>query len=1531
MSNRVVKNTIIIFNEYFYKEIDLDSYRKEEIIISNTEDCDIKINVKSDKWSFKLKKENNIWILEEGTDIYYSINGIKIYRKKLSHGDEISVKSMKKDEIFKMNFFLDFSTGKENYDKGLLVDELTEVKFGRANNNTIVIEDSLVDEYHCVLKLFNDKCEIIDLGSKYSIYINGRKVYDKQEVEDNDFIIICGYKFLYKDKAIYFSTYNEKILIIDNEDKIISKNSTAVSYPEFIRTPRFIYTLPEDDIEIVAAPRRETKQGLEVLLGLVPMVGMSALTLATNMGGNKIYQFGMIGVTFASSMLLMSYNNGKVKKNTKNRNIMYREYINDKEKVIKDLYDTQKNNLQKLYPTVEDAINTIKNFERRLWEKDINHKDFLEVFIGKGTVPISFKVTIPKEEFGEREDELLFLPNKLKEKYEKIEKMPITINLKEINSIGAIGDKENLNQFLRNLIIEVITYHYYEDVNIACVMNKGEEENWKWMRWLPHVWNKNKKIRFMGAGKESSHYVLNYLNDVLKNRKQDDNNNDSVLKKPHYIMIVTDPSLLLNEEIAEIISNNHNLGLTVIYAYNEIELIPDYCTNIIDILSKEEGKLINVLDSGNAIKFNFECYDENIYEEITRRIAPIYVKEMFSQNTLPKSISLYDLYGVKSARQLPLLENWKQNDVCKTMEAPLGIDTAGEMVSLNIHEKSHGPHGLVAGTTGSGKSEILQSYIISLAINFHPYDVAFILIDYKGGGMANLFRDLPHLIGTITNLDGNMVNRSLALIKSELKRRQRIFSKYDVNHIDGYKKLEKEDKSLEPLPHLIIIADEFAELKSDQPDFMKELVSAARIGRSLGVHLILATQKPSGVVDDQIWSNSKFKLCLKVQDEGDSNEVLKSPVAAHIVDPGRAYFQVGNNEIFQLFQSAWSGAKQYEDEDIDKNDIEISLVSLEGARKIIYSSKEENKGKKAITQLEYTVNHINKVFYANGYKKIDDCWVPPLEDIVHLNNIIKEEDKFFNSTNIELSRQIKATVGIVDIPELQTKKSFSYNFSEDGNLVIIGGPAYGKTTLLQTISASLMMSYTPEEVNLYILDFGTRTLNCLNKSKHVGGVILSDDEEKLSNFIKMIKKEILKRKKLFAEVGASSLVNYKIASEKNLPQIIIMIDNYIALKELYEDYEDDFIYFSREGAALGISMIVTGHQFNNISYRMQMNFKMKTVFTCLDTSEYANIFNAGVLHPSNKKGRAIVEDNGINEIQIALPTESDNEVQRIKELSEEIEFINNKWTGESAKEILSIPDVVLLDDWIKEIDNNSKNSMLVPCGFNVDELEHMSISLEKYPTFLIIGDAKTGKSNMLRNIAYASNNLWNENELIVFDSSNNGLKGIKEYSNVKYYINNSEQYEEIFDYLNGEGERRKEFVEQAMLNDSMLDESDIVAELTPMIILIDNISELTTNIELESKYVDILNKLTGEYSNYNIKVIAASSEEKFKDNQYSANYMMNIKDNQYGLVLDSLDRQTLFDVQLRYGTVEKEILKGDGYLILKNNFYRVKTPKNTIV
>ena len=317
---------------------------------------------------------------------------------------------------------------------------------------------------------------------------------------------------------------------------------------------------------------------------------------------------------------------------------------------------------------------------------------------------------------------------------------------------------------------------------------------------------------------------------------------------PHYVVIITDLTLLLGHNIMEhIYEDLTGIGISFVFVDEVIESLPEHVKTVIDYRGDKKATLL--LQDGNYTNKEITPLPSvslSEKENFARNLAGIHHIQTL-RNSIPNSITFLEMYGVNKVEELELLKRWQENETFQTMAVPLGVRGRDDILYLNIHEKAHGPHGLIAGTTGSGKSELIQSYILSLAVNYHPYEVAFLLIDYKGGGMANLFADLPHVVGTITNLDGNQANRALVSIKAELKKRQRIFAENDVNHINQYMKLFKEGKVKEPLPHLLIISDEFAELKANQPDFMDELVSTARIGRSLGVKLILATQKPSGV------------------------------------------------------------------------------------------------------------------------------------------------------------------------------------------------------------------------------------------------------------------------------------------------------------------------------------------------------------------------------------------------------------------------------------------------------------------------------------------------------------------------------------------------------------------------------------------------------------------------------------------------------------------------------------------------------------
>lgn len=1516
MKMRDIKNVLILFNNDFYKETDIDSYENDELIISNDMDSDIPLNIDVNlDFSLKLQKNCGYWEISEGENVYLVINDIKVSSKKLLHGDQVSVKlATNRLELFKINFFLDFSSGKENYDKIVYFDNCEKITIGSDEDNNICIADALVDKNHCYIKKDGRKYSIVDTNSRYSVHINGKKINRQAKLNINDFIIICGYKFLFKGDRLLLNNYSNTITIKGLDVSVNEIAKSTLQYPEFIRNPRYMYHLPEEKVEIIAPPKKDQKPTADTFLALIPTIGMMVLMVSIRSGSNAIYYIGMVCITVFSTILMFVLKYKKANKNIKERNEKYLEYLAHQESTINELYNEQQRISHILYPSNEEAIDVVESFNHRLWEKELSHEDFLSVCIGKGVVPISFQVDIPKEQWGETEDELILLPRDIKDKYKEINDMPITLNLTDEDGVALIGEKIDLYQFVVNMIIQIVSYHYYEDVKLALICDDDEAEEWQWLRWLPHVWSADKKFRFLGEGKEAAHNVMSVLVNYFEamNEAQDKQKDKNRKVKPYFIILVTNPDLLDKEKLSTYLEKSNGIGYTPIFLYEHFEKTPKNCSVKIQLHNKEEGEMIHFNKAEEVVRFTYKASNLKNYEEFARRIAPVYVKQSYTDSSLPKSITFFELYKVNSAREIPIFKNWQRNAVFKHIAAPLGVDTSGNLISLDLHEKYHGPHGLVAGTTGSGKSEILQSLIASLAVNYHPHDINFILIDYKGGGMANLFRDLPHLVGTITNLDGRGINRSLVAIKSELKRRQRMFGEVDVNHIDQYIKLYKEGKVKEAIPHLIMIADEFAELKHDQPEFMQELVSTARIGRSLGVHLILATQKPSGVVNDQIWSNSKFKLCLKVQDASDSNEVLKSKLAADIVEPGRAYLQVGNNEIFELFQSAWSGAKVFEDDTIRKNDIEISKVSIEGIRQVIYSSKKENEGKKSITELEQIIRTVNNVARKNHIERLQGPWLPELPQLIYLEDM----DEYKNDKE---SMDITAIIGKVDDPEGQVQYPLEINFTQKGNVILIGGAGYGKTTALETMIVSLAKKYEPKDVNIYILDFGTRVLKVFEKLPHVGGVVLKDDDEKLARLIRLIKREMEVRKDMFSKVGVASLNSYKEATGEDLPQIVILVDNFIAMKEMYDFAEEELTYISREGITLGVSVVISTAAYSNIRYRMASNFNEQFALTCQDNSEYSSMFGTGRVSPADVKGRILLKDTRIIEAQICLPVKGETDIERVKVLKEFIEDKAANAKGK-AKKIPFMPEELHMSDMEEHIGREG----VIPAGITYADIEERSIDLNEHPFVIVIGKDKSGKTNFIKNVIDTLS--VDDNVIYVFDSKKMALRNVKSIENVKY-ICSTDKTEEYFDEIMDIIDERSEKYNEGLLEDNF-NEVELLKTFSRVMIVVDNLKDFVEYTDKKRR--EDFNTIISKYRDLKVNIIISSDDATYKDLLYGEPFLKKLKEEQYGLAFTDLDAQKTFDVYLKYGR-KKEVLKdGDGFIINKGKFEFIKTPLSDI-
>lgn len=1215
-----------------------------------------------------------------------------------------------------------------------------EFTVGNDGSNAISCNNPLIGYQHVKISYTNGSWTIEDLNTQYGTFINNKVIQGKVPLYHGSVIFILGFKLIPLGNTLYFNNpmgsvkWNKTLfqqssprteIIINKTDEEEENINLYEEEDYFVRSPRFMEVLEEKPFIIDTHPSTPEPDDTPLILTVGPMLTMGMSSVVMLMVSINSYQSGnsnsiisilpmgvmsisMLAGTILWPTLSRKYTKKKNEKRKKEIEEKYGAYLKKKETELIEIAKTQGQILLSNNISPRECYQMILNKNKSLWMRELHQDDFMTLRLGVGRVPLKIKFTYPEEHFRLDDDSLDDKMKNILEKHKYIEGVPVVLSCTEKNIIAIIGQYQFTKNFMDLMMLQIIAFHSYYDLKIVLFTSEAKEEYWSYLKQMPHVFRNDKLMRFFATnfdeGKEISQYLLSIFNTREEKLKNDSSDRDDQYKSfdSYYVIITDDYDSIRDYAMTEkILKQKGNLGFSLIILNDTIANMPTECKSFIGIDNIQNGGVFeSKLTSETQKSFQIENIDNLNLNSCSIILNNIPIENDDESFNIPKTFGFLEMFNAGSVEQLNSLAKWQQNNPVVSLAVPVGIGNGGNLFKLDLHEKEQGPHGLIAGMTGSGKSEFIITYILSLAINFHPNEVQFVLIDYKGGGLVGAFENkvtgirLPHLAGTITNLDTAEINRALASIESELKRRQALFNeareKLNEGTIDIYKyqKYYREGLLDIPLSHLFIISDEFAELKSQQPEFMDQLISTARIGRSLGVHLILATQKPSGVVNDQIWSNSKFKVCLKVQDASDSNEVIKRPDAAMLKDIGRFYLQVGYDEFFAMGQSAYSGLPYIAKEKVyHPKDNNINFIDHIGKSiKTIDMPKTENT-KGHGEELSNIVTYLYNLAHKENID-VKQLWLEKLQENIRIDELKKKYH--YQKQNFI----INTVIGEYDNPKLQKQGLFTLDLTHKGNTVIYS--INEKNTIMNTIVYSLITTYHTNEINIYIMDFDSQTLKIYENAPQVGDVMFINENEKITNTFKYIKDEIERRKKLFQDYNGSYDFYIK-NSGKTLSNIVLILYGYENFKETFEELDTDFNKMSRDSSKYGIYIILTAISDRSLRLSSRTNFPQVIPLKLRETVEYNMLLGKKAPLISEIEGRGIaLVDEEPYEFQTATICEEDKMNEYIKNV---VISLNNQ-IKEHAPRIRILPENVSWKDII-ELPITADN---IPIGIEVETL-----------------------------------------------------------------------------------------------------------------------------------------------------------------------------------------------------------------------------------
>ncbi|WP_328770944.1 FtsK/SpoIIIE domain-containing protein [Streptomyces sp. NBC_00286] len=1148
---------------------------------------------------------------------------------------------------------------------------------------------------------------------------------------------------------------------------------------DYNRPPRLRPPDRQTKFRLPSPPRDFEARPLPWLMALTPLVGA---VVAVAIFGRWYY---LIMAALSPLILFGNYFMDK-KHGRKSHAKQVKEYKETKTRIEKDAQQalvTERLDRRHAIPDPATVLSLGTGPRTRLWERRRTDRDHLLVRVGTGQLPSEVVLDDPEQDEHRREVTW------------KIEDAPVALSLRSLGVIGMAGPGDSARALGRWAVAQTAALHSPMDVQFYVLSENTAQDSWDWVRWLPHARpSGGQDINLLiGTDAETVGARIGELTQILDARTkaaQENHGQASSFSDPD-IVVIWDGSRRLRSlpGVVRLLREGPSVSMYALCLDAEERFLPGECQAIVIAEPKpqEPGEANSQAADANQqpqggiprpAAGNFPSMQAwhtagnqpagrdgtdklrlRVEEAGTERVAqvrPDFVSTAWclrlarslsplrdisgetEDSALPASSRLLDVVQLEPPTSDAITARWRMGGqstlavIGESYDGPFGIDM-----------RKDGPHGLIAGTTGSGKSELLQTIVAALAVANTPENMTFVLVDYKGGSAFKDCVKLPHTVGMVTDLDAHLVERALESLGAELKRREHILAAADAKDIEDYQDLVRRDPSHPPVPRLLIVIDEFASMVRDLPDFVTGLVNIAQRGRSLGIHLLLATQRPSGVVSPEIRANTNLRIALRVTDGGESTDVIDSPEAGHISKstPGRAYVRLGHASLVP-FQSGRVGGRRPGAADPQVLAPWAGALTWEDlGRTALVKPKAEAREEEEITDLKVLVDAVREANQAMGIPAQHSPWLPALSETLLLDEIPTPQAA---ETPGALP---PAPYGVEDLPAAQARRPVAVDFSTFGHLMIGGAPRSGRSQILRTIAGSLARTHSCADVHLYGIDCGNGALNALTRLPLCGAVVGRNQTERVVRLVNRLKGELSRRQDLLAESGFADIGEQRAAAaeDERLPHIVILLDRWEGwvptLGEIdHGSLTDELTTMMREGASVGIHLVLTGDRTLLVG-RIATLTEDKYGLRLADRSDFSTL---GI--PTRKvpeeipPGRGFKNESG-TETQFALLSEDTTGQGQAAALTAIGEAAAERDTGVPRARrpfrVDSLPSRISFGDaWELRDPEASRSKLWAMVGIGGDEIVGFGPDLAQgVPAFVIAGPAKSGRSTALMNLA----------------------------------------------------------------------------------------------------------------------------------------------------------------------------------------------------